>query len=100
FRCGLELRNAGFAAPCLPREVAVVVARGSETHRVVVKNTDPRRWDPEAGVVRLKAELRLPTALPRGAYRLALHLADPNPRLRDDGRYAIRLANEDIRFSE
>src|SRR5256885_2774940 len=27
-----------------------------------------------------------------------LHLADPSPGLRDDGRYAIRLANEGVPF--
>ena len=27
-------------------------------------------------------------------------LSDPSPSLRDDGRYAIRLANEDIAFVE
>ena len=33
-----------------------------------------------------------------GKWQLPIQLADPN--LRDDGRYAIRLANKDIQFIE
>ena len=29
-----------------------------------------------------------------------IQLADPSPSLQDDGRYSIRLANEDIVFNE
>jgi hypothetical protein len=29
---------------------------------------------------------------------LAIQLADPSPRLRNDGRFAIRLANEGVPF--
>ena len=43
---------------------------------------------------------RPPPRCPPGRWRLALHLADPSPRLHDDGRYAIRLANRGISFSE
>jgi hypothetical protein len=100
FRFELGLRNVGFAAPFLPREVALVFSRGKDSHRVVLPGADPRRWSPEAGVVQLKAECRIPASLPAGTWRLALHLADPSPGLRDDGRYAIRLANREFVFSE
>lgn len=100
FRLELDLRNVGFAAPFLPREVALVFSRGKDSHRVVLPDADPRRWSPEAGVVRLKAACRIPASLPAGTWRLALHLADPSPGLRGDGRYAIRLANRELAFSE
>jgi hypothetical protein len=96
----LDLHNAGFAAPHLPREVAFVLGRGDRVHRVVLADTDPRRWGPEAGTVTLRAVIPVPADAPHGPWRLALHLADPSPRLRDDGRYSIHLANERISFDE
>jgi hypothetical protein len=96
----LDVHNAGFAAPHLPREVAFVLGRTDRTLRVVLADPDPRRWGPEDGTITLRASLTIPADAPRGRWRLALHLADPSPRLRDDGRYAIRLANEGVRFEE
>jgi hypothetical protein len=100
FHCELDLHNVGFAAPFLPREVALVFSRGKDSHRVALPDADPRRWSPEAGVLHLKATCRIPATLPAGTWRLALHLADPAPGLRDDGRYAIRLANREVAFAE
>jgi hypothetical protein len=100
FQFELDLRNVGFAAPFLPREVALVFSQGKDSHRVVLPDADPRRWSPEVGVLQLKGMCRIPASLPAGTWRLALHLADPSPGLRDDGRYAIRLANRELAFSE
>ncbi|MDG3002384.1 DUF4832 domain-containing protein [Paludisphaera mucosa] len=95
-RIELELRNVGFAAPTLPREVAVVLSRGDVRCRAVA-DADPRRWGPE-GPIRVSVDLPIPTDAPRGPWTLSLHLADPSPSLRDDGRFAVRLANDDVRF--
>jgi hypothetical protein len=100
FQFELDLRNVGFAAPFLPREVALVFFRGKDSHRVVLTEADPRRWSPEVGVVQLKGTCRIPAGLAAGPWRLALHLADLSPGLRDDGRYAIRLANRELAFAE
>lgn len=97
-RIELELRNVGFAAPVLPREVAVVLSRGETRYRVVA-DANPRSWGP-GGAIHVACDLRLPPDAPRGRWTLSLHLADPSPGLRDDGRYAVRLANDDIRFIE
>jgi hypothetical protein len=97
-RIGLELRNVGFSAPCLPREVAVVLSRGEARYRAVAE-ADVRRWEPGRSLT-VECELRLPPDAPHGRWAVSLHLADASPGLREDGRYAIRLANEDIRFSE
>jgi hypothetical protein len=96
----LDLRNVGFASPHLPREVALVLARGDRSHRVVLDGVDPRRWDPEAAVVAVRGSVPIPADAPRGRWRLALHLADPAPGLRGDGRYAIRLASEGVGFED
>ena len=57
---GLAPHNAGFAPPQMPKEVALVLSRGDQTHRVVVTDPDPRRWTPEAGTVTLRGSLPLP----------------------------------------
>jgi hypothetical protein len=96
----LELRNVGFSSPHFPVEVAAVLARADRAHRVVLADADPRRWDPESGVITVRGKLTVPADLPRGSWRLALHLADPSPKLRDDARYAIRLAGREVVFDE
>lgn len=97
-RVDLELRNVGFAPPHLPREVAMVLSRGDARHRVVL-DADPRRWVP-GGAIRVGCEWKPPPDAPPGPWTLSIHLADPSPRLREDGRYSIRLGNEDVRFDE
>ena len=101
-RIELTLTNVGFASPHLPREVAFALAQGDgkPARRFVLKNADARRWGAEAGTVTLQGEISVPTGLAPGQWQLMIQLADPSPSLRDDGRYAIRLANEDIVFIE
>ena len=94
----LDLRNVGFAPPHLPREVAFVLSRGEVRHRVVVES-DPRRWLP-GEPIHLSCQIKPPPAPGHGPWTISLHLPDPSPRLRDDGRYAIRLGSEGIRFDE
>lgn len=98
-RVELDLRNVGFASPHLPRNVALVLGQGDQTHRVALNDADPRRWSPEAGTVTLRAAIPIPSDA-RGRWRLALHLADPSPNLSGEARYAIRLASEGIAFDE
>lgn len=101
-RVELTLTNAGFASPHLPREVAFALATGDgrPTRRFILKDADPRRWSAEAGVVTLLGEISVPIDVPPGKRQLMIQFADPSPSLRDDGRYAIRLANADIVFME
>jgi hypothetical protein len=98
----LTLRNTGFASPHLPRVVsAALLPRNAEQPLAIsgLPDADPRWWAPEAGVITVRGSAAVPRDFPRGACRLAIRFADPSDRLRDDGRYAIRLANEDIGFS-
>jgi hypothetical protein len=101
-RVELTLINVGFASPHLPREAAFAVARGNDqpARRFILKDADPRRWGAEAGPVILRGEIPVPADSPAGKWRLMVQLADPSSSLRDDGRYSIRLANEDIVFIE
>jgi hypothetical protein len=99
-RFELELKNVGFAPPYLAREVAFVLERGDQAHRVTLKGVDVRRWTPEAGPITLRGEIRVPADAAAGRWRLGLHLADPSPRLSKDGRYAIRLASQGVTFDQ
>ena len=98
-RVELDLHNVGFAAPQMPRKVALVLSQGDRAHRFALAS-DPRRWGPEAGTVSLRGEVPIPADARGGRWRLALQLADPSPSLSGDGRYAIRLANEGITFDQ
>jgi len=103
FRFELTLKNVGFASPMLPRDVAIGLWCAGEAmpaRKLILKEADPRRWGPEAGTIQLKAEIPVPAELRHGKWRLAISFTDPSDRLRDDGRYAIRLGNEDVPFSE
>ena len=96
----LELVNTGFTAPLLPRNVALVLVGADRAHRVTLQGVDPRKWEPGARPIRIQLNLPVPADLTPGPWKLALHLGDPSPELRGDGRYALRLANTDVTFSE
>jgi hypothetical protein len=100
----LTLKNTGFASPHLPRVVEIGLwpatsAPAPPALAIVLPDADPRWWGPEAGAIKVRGGLPLPAGFPRGRYRLGLRFADPSERLREDSRYAIRLANQDIPFS-
>ncbi len=91
----IKLENTGFASPLLARPVYFVLVSGDgiPTYEQVIP-VDPRYWEP--GAHSFTATLTLPANLPAGAYQLALWLPDPSSALRDDPRYAIRFANENV----
>jgi hypothetical protein len=101
-RIELTLTNVGFASPHLARKVAFALAPGDgkPARRVALRDADPRWWGPEAGTITVRGELSAPADLPPGRWQLMIQLSDPSPSLQDDGRFAIRLANEDIAFVE
>ena len=102
--CSFELTftNIGFASPHLPREIAFALAGsdGKPAVQSVLKDADPRRWGSELGSVTLRSQIPVPGDWQPGKYRLMFRLGDPSASLREDGRYAIRLANEGIDFIE
>ena len=79
---------------------ALLLSQGDRTIRVPLNDADPRRWSSEAGTVLVRGAVPIPTDARHGHWQLALQLADPSPSLCNDGRYAIRLANEGMTFDE
>lgn len=92
-----ELVNDGFAAPVHRRPFALVLDGPARVEA-------PAEFDVRtalAGETRsVCVDAALPADLPPGTYRIGLRLADAAPALADDVRQAIRLANDDIEWSE
>jgi hypothetical protein len=95
----LTLTNAGFASPQLPRVVTIGLMHGGRIERLALDKVDPRRWGPWSGDIMVRGEMPIPkNVIDNEMAKLAIQLADPSPRLRGDGRFAIRLANEGVPF--
>jgi hypothetical protein len=95
----LTLTNAGFASPLLPRAVTVGLIHGGRIERLALDKVDPRQWGPWSGDILVRGEMPIPKDfIDKSMTQLAIQLADPSPRLRNDGRFAIRLANEGVPF--
>ena len=95
FSVSLVFRNSGWARLYNPRPVEILLrdrASGA-VRRLPTRGADPRRWLPGADTSET-----LTAALPNdvsGAQEVWLALPDAGPRLKDDPRFAIRLANAD-----
>jgi hypothetical protein len=95
----LTLTNAGFASPLLPRVVSIGLIQSGHIERLALNKVDPRRWGPWSGNIIVRGEMSVPkTFIDNATAELAIQLADPSPRLRNDGRFAIRLANDGMPF--
>jgi hypothetical protein len=102
FAFKLTLGNVGLASPHLPRvvEAALLSPDGARpTATLVLPAADVRWWGPEAGEIEVSGELPVPADLPRIPHRFAIRFADSSARLREDSRYAIRLANDGMAFT-
>ncbi len=87
------IENVGFAAPHNPRALCLVLRDGASGREAVAAiSLDPRTWLP-GDTLTFSRRFRLPGDWPAGTASVALWLPDPEPSLRDDPRYAIRLAN-------
>jgi hypothetical protein len=95
----LTLTNAGFASPQLPRIVSFGLICGDQIVRLAPDKVDPRQWGPWSGSIVVRGKIPIPkNFIYDGMAKLAIQLADPSPRLRNDGRFAIRLANDGVPF--
>jgi hypothetical protein len=88
----LIVKNAGYASLYNPRTVYAVLGDGAGRSAAPLEGVDPRRWSPGVDAT-IAARLRVPLSTAPGTYRLALWLPDADARLRDDPRYAVRLAS-------
>lgn len=93
---GVTLENTGFAPLYTSRKLeAAWIDPISLKATSAVTATEV---DLKGATDRLEIPFKLPAA-PAGSV-LALRLPDPTPNLRDDGRYALHLASEGVRFDE
>lgn len=99
FKAELQIRNVGFAAPCNPRNVQLVLVSTTQPDDVVIlpfPEIDPRTWYADGnGTHNINMTCTLPNGM-HGAYNLYLNLPDPEPALAGNPFCSIRLANEDM----
>ena len=91
----VTLQNSGFAPIINQRPLYVVLTAqdGSARHEVKLE-LDPRTWEP--GTATFDTTLHIPANAVEGEYQLALWLPDGTGSLKNDPRYAVRFANENV----
>ncbi len=97
------VKNVGYSAPYNPRDMAVVLRNQATntTYRISVLNNrnatlDPRMWFRESGEINVKSKPSLPSNIVAGTYDVFLQLNDPHANLKDNPKFSIRLANNNI----
>lgn len=100
----VNLQNTGFASIVNERTLYVVLSRAErsgsgdeatgEGETRALLSLDPRTWEP--GSTELSITLRVPSNIDEGEYQLALWLPDSSELLREDTRFAIQFANENV----
>jgi hypothetical protein len=90
----IRLENTGFASPFNPRPVELVFRSENKVY-IQSLNEDPRFWLPGEPIV-IKTTLKIPEEYLGRTCRLELCLPDGADKLRDNARYAIRLANTGV----
>ena len=90
----LSLVNVGWSTPKNPRDVEFILVNteDSKDSYTVTPKTDPRFWFTDE-MQQIEASFRPKKA---GVYKLYLNLPDPKPTLRNNPRFSIRLANENM----
>ena len=93
----IHLRNKGYAAPMNPRDVYLVLTNAStgQVLQTTKLSDDPRFWGPDDGKITVTKSLSLPSGY-SGEVNLHLWMPDPCSAIKDDPRFAIRLANTGV----
>ena len=92
----IDLDNRGFAPLYNARDVEIVLENEtSGAVRGFAVDVDPRLWKPGESHA-IAVQVPLPVDMAPGTYTAYLHLPDPSPRLRDDPRYAYRIASLEV----
>ena len=94
----IRVRNDGYA-PIYNKRTAYIVLKGAETYVLPLKS-DPRRWLPNGVVSAINEQVDIPQNAKEGTYQLYLWLPDEYESIKNDPRYAVRLANKDVWDSE
>lgn len=94
----IRVRNDGYA-PIYNKRTAYIVLKGADTYVLPLKS-DPRRWLPNGVVSAINEQVEIPQNAKEGTYQLYLWLPDEYESIKNDPRYAVRLANKDVWDSE
>ena len=95
FELVVNIINTGYAAPMNPRDVEFVLVNENGDRKVYkCHDADPRFWMAGESVT-LSKTIELPENA-EGEYTIFLNLPDGRASLRNDARFSIRLANDDI----
>jgi hypothetical protein len=87
------VKNVGFAAPCMPRPVKLVLKNTSTSAITTIPMAaDPRTWLP-GGNITVSENVSIPSGLAAGTYSVHLLLADPDATLATRPEYSIQFAN-------
>ena len=95
FNVNIGIRNTGFAAPMNPRDVELVLVSNSGQKTIFkLDDVDPRYWFAN-GTYNISGTITLP-AEASGSHSMYLTLPDPKTTLRNNPKFSIRLANDNI----
>ncbi len=95
FNVNIGIRNTGFAAPMNPRDVELVLVSNSGQKTIFkLDDVDPRYWFAN-GTYNISETITLP-AEASGSHSMYLNLPDPKTTLRNNPKFSIRLANDNI----
>lgn len=92
----IRLRNDGYAPIYNERPVYLVLKSNQNSEFSIQLKADPRWWLPNGRVSWISEQVTIPADLPEGTYHLYLYMPDKYEAIRDDARYAVRLANKNI----
>ncbi len=90
----VQVTNVGYAAMFNARPVFAVLT-GPGGRYLTPLAVDPRSWAAGASFA-LSTAIPLPAGMTPGSYRLSLWLPDQALSIRDDPRFAVRLANDGV----
>ena len=92
----LTINNVGFGELFNPRQVEITLTNNATNETLTAPlAVDPRYWSGGTSN-NVITTLTLPADLAEGTYSLGIWLPDIEESLRDDPRYAIRFANENV----
>jgi hypothetical protein len=95
FDISFAVRNHGFGTPHNLRLNELVVRHAATGREYYLDmGLGPRRWMPGTSTP-AKVAGRMPFDAPKGFYKMFLSFPDPSDPLYKDGRYSIRLANNE-----
>ena len=91
-----SITNTGYAPLYNFRRAQVVLKSSNGTIYPIDLASDPRTWKPNGAVTNIDEYLTIPADVPEGSYQLYLAMPDTADKLKNDPRFAIRFANQNI----